>query len=361
MNKTWAAEAISILWKNPPVTALAAIEDRDRRQFYASHVRKLDYYYKDKRTMAKYSTLREMEFPLLKSIDIRTSKNEPKEIMRLCVEFCIRPGLEEVCFEGSGLDSKLLYLLRRQCPNLKKIAFLVDAFYGSSIIDLTEFIDSCKSLRSIDLDSKGSMQDILEQRLGSLLGSLANYNGLEKLHLNMIPKYETFSRVLGSVEQPFKDLRDLSMGPAEARSVSLLVSKPNPLSLTALDLIIDDTNLTINPLPQIGLLENLRNLTIRYEGRRPLSHILPLENLKCLRILDVSGSPLVEEFTDEMFIPMVKNWPELVALQLEGQNSKLSITSLTSLGKHCPRLEACLIEGEYDLTDWQNIPRPIFP
>ena len=378
VNMTWAAEAIRILWKNPPVDALAAIKDRDRRQFYACHVRKLEVCYcKGERRMAVYSTLRDMEFPLLKFINIGVLNNETKNDVRLCFEHCIRPSLEEVHFEGFDLDSKMLHLLRRQCPKLKKIAFHVEAFYGSGISVLTELIDSCKSLKSIYLRTDGSEKDFLEEiefnseigfdagtsraqhdrLLGSLLRSLAHCNGLEELHLNMIPKYETFSGVLGSLEQPFKDLRLLSMKAVlEARTASLLESKPNPNSLTALDLIIRNTTLTTNPLPQIGLLVNLRNLSIIYLGRRPLSRILPLENLKCLRNLRISGSPLVEELTDKMFIPMVENWPELVFLKLEDQNSKLSTTSLTSLGKHCPRLKNCTIKGEYDLNDWQNIP-----
>ena len=66
------------------------------------------------------------------------------------------------------------------------------------------------------------------------------------------------------------------------------------------------------------------------------------------------------KLTDEVFIPMVENWPELEVLDLR-INSELSTSSLTSLGKLCPRLEDLLIDGAYDLTDWQNIPRPIFP
>ena len=236
-------------------------------------------------------------------------------------------------------------------------------------------IDSCKSLRSVSIHSdelyggyeSGSDSDSEfevdraqhEQRLGSLLGSLAQSDGLEELHLNMIPKYKTFSGVLRSLEQPFKDLRDLSMGAAEAGSVSLLASKLNPEYLTALDLIINGMTLMINPLPQVGLLVNLQRLYISYKWA-PLSDILPLKNLKCLRILEFSHSRM-DMFTDEMFISMLENWPELEFLVLTGHMSKLSTTSLTSLGKLCPRLEDCSISGEYDLNDWQNIRRPIFP
>ena len=356
-----------------------AIKDSNRRQFYAPHVRKLEIrYLKDESTVVdQYSTLRDMEFPLLKSLHVVSHYNEwpIRDDFHLCVEYCVRPSLEEVHFMISDLDSKILRLLRRRCPKLKKFDFHVDVFYGTGINALTQLIDGCKSLKSVsihsdeldrgfeDFDSSSDSEVEFvraqhEQRLGSLLRSLAHYKGLEKFHLNMLPKYKTFSRVLRNLEQPFKDVRDLSLEAAEARSVSLLASKLNPEYLTALDIVIDSMTLTFNPLPQIGLLVNLQKLYISYKGE-PLSDIFPLKNLKCLRVFEISDSPM-GEFTDEMFISVLENWPELEVLILEGQNSKLSTTFLTSLGKLCPRLEDCSIQGEYDLNDWQNIPRPIF-
>ena len=60
VNKAWAAEAIRILWRNPPVSALAAIKDRDRRQSYAYHVRKLEV---NSKRVDENSNLHGVEFP----------------------------------------------------------------------------------------------------------------------------------------------------------------------------------------------------------------------------------------------------------------------------------------------------------
>ena len=380
VNKAWAAEAIRVLWKNPPVSALTALKDRDRRQFYACHVRKLEVRSsEDEKLMTDYSTLREMEFPLLKFIYIHNSSNHPS--VRLLAQCCIRPSLEEVHFEGFDLDPTMLYLLRRQCPNLKKIALQVDIFYGPGIRALTELIDNCKSMRSIHLHTDGSEQDLLEEHdfdseiefdaddsraqhdrlLGGLLGSLAYCNGLEELKMNTIHEYKTFSGVLRSLEQPFKDLRTLTMETLlEERSISLLASKLNPDSLTALDLMFNSITLTTNPLQQIALLVNLQNLSISYVDvtvrEYPLSDILPLKNLKRLRSLVISNLPFSPELTDEAFIPMVEKWPELEVLHLDLRNG-LSTTSLISLEKHCPRLKDFISQGEYDLNDWEiNVP-----
>ena len=155
----------------------------------------------------------------------------------------------------------------------------------------------------------------------------------------------------------------------DTKSVSELASKLNPDCIIALDVIIDAHILPTNPLEQIGLLLNLQDLSIDYFGEAKYlapSHMLPLKNLKrvrCLKIYNLHLSPML---TDEDFVSMAENWPELEILEISSQFlniSRLSTTSLTSLGKHCPRLEDLSIVGvgEYDLNDWQNIPRPVFP
>ena len=141
VNKAWSVEAVRILWKNPPLTALAAIKDRDRREFYACHVRKLEFRHRGfrhhgfrgfKTWIAECSILRELELPLLKFIDIYEALGKPKYDVCVCVKCCIRPSLEVVRFEGFHLDSKILHLLRTRGPNLKKITVLVDVFLRAS-------------------------------------------------------------------------------------------------------------------------------------------------------------------------------------------------------------------------------------
>ena len=398
VNKAWAGEAIRFLWQNTPVKALAAIKDRDRRQFYARHVQRLsleDSYWWDEKKMAEYATLRDVELPLLKYTRIiaGTKASEYRNKLYLSIECCIQPSLEEVCFCGDELHSEVIRLLRWRCPKLKKIEFRVDKFHGPGIIDLAELIDSCKSLRSIYLRSGGQeyrfydgrvsdseMQQAEqkelqhEQLLQSLLWSLAHCNCLEELTMNTIRGYRPFYEVSRQLEQPtFKDLRNLTLEDLEdARSVSVLASKLNPDSLASLDVTIDDnevlweTDPNIVPIDlfqQISLLVNLQYLSIYYCTERPSrSDMVPLKNLKRLRSLTIcyQRTDLFPTLADEVFITMVENWPELEVLELK-VSSKLSTASLTSLRTHCPQLEDLIIDGEYDLNDWQDIPRPVFP
>ena len=385
VNKAWAAEAIRILWKSTPVIALAAIKDRDRRQFYAFRVRKLEVCHYESETRATWaaecSTLRDLELPLLKFIDIDEEREFSTFDLRLCVECCIRPSLEVVQYTGSVLDSHILHLLRTHCPNLNKIVVLVYVF--ESVSALAELIDSCKSLRSIilygsdekeyseedefDTGDSGVHADVHEQ----LLRSFACCNSLEEMKVHALFEYPAFCRVLRNTEQPFKDLRCLSFGlRLEAKSASLLVPKLNPHSLTALhlDIVIDGIDSTTNMMPEIGLrLVNLQRLSLEYGNEEDMpfhpNDMIPLQNLKRLRSLQISYLRFLPKLTDELFISMVENWPELEVLQLDlfGADSVLSTKSLTSLGKLCPRLNNCQIIGSYNLTDWQNIPRPIFP
>ena len=162
--------------------------------------------------------------------------------------------------------------------------------------------------------------------------------------------------MLERLKLPFKNLRNLTIG-MEARFVSLLASRLNPTSLTALDLRLTDRQLTFNPLSPILSLVNLQQLSIIYDDNMafgfPSSDILPLKNLKSLRRLDIC-LPLLPVLTDEQFISMVESRPEVEVLDL-ACSCNLSTTSLTALGQHFPQLEDCSMIRDYDLNDWQNI------
>ena len=122
--------------------------------------------------------------------------------------------------------------------------------YESSTSGLAKLIHSCKYLGSIclhcDLEEQESNSEFgseLEDSPASrasypqshrLLRRLARFNGLEELDLRQVFEYKTSSAVLRRLKHPFKNLRNLAMN-TEARSVSLLASKFNPNSLTALD------------------------------------------------------------------------------------------------------------------------------
>ena len=392
VNKTWASEAIRVLWKHPTVKALSRIEDRNRRQFYAGYVEKLQLSYchaftrvSDERVGA-YSKLEKVELPRLKRVSLKYFYGEGEDV-GLGVDSCIVSSLEEVEFQGSYPDEDLIYLLQDRCSNLRRIAFEVRGFVysDSGHNELAEFIRSYnyKSLRSIYLYSEEIQQveaheEILPQEENAerfilsrtahdeqLLTSLANRDGLEELEMNTLFRFGTYKKVLKHIGQPFKDLRKFTFH-TQAMPASFLISKLNPNSLTSLEISIDDIFLEVNPLPEFGRLVNLRNLQITYMQDKtlekfPTSDLLPLKNLKHLRQLLICGDfPLSSKMTDDEFIPLVEHWPELEELQLD-VDCDFSTATLTSLGQHCPRLKSISISGLFDLIDWIDIPRPLFP
>ena len=163
VNKVWSAEAIRVLWNTPPVSALAAIKNRDRRQFYARHAQKLQIYSPkfdfDRRTrepllgmekrIDEYSTLRDLELPQLKWIDIDIKFCEKAEFnyLRLCMEPCIRPNLKEAKIfvdysdAGEGVGEEIFHLLQKQCPQIKKIRELDDRFLPEMYAHVNDMLD----------------------------------------------------------------------------------------------------------------------------------------------------------------------------------------------------------------------------
>ena len=142
--------------------------------------------------------------------------------------------MEEVDYRGFDLDPSVLDLLRSRCPNLKKVAFEVDYFYGEGISSLIRFVDGCKSLRSIRVEGErsevklvakhepnpeiefdaGASRTKYKQLLYRLLWSLAHYDGLEKLELSTFHDDRIMLKLLRQIlhlERPFKDLRKLTL------------------------------------------------------------------------------------------------------------------------------------------------------
>lgn len=170
VNNTWAAEAIRVLWENPPVAALAAIGE-DHRQFYARQARELIF--DGDESGAKHAIFRNLQFPRLRSIIIDYFRPDNGE--KLWLGQYIQPSMEDFSFYGAEPAEDILHLLETRCPRLRSI--LIDfQFEGLTSSRLVKLFDSCKSLSSICLPSNIHIDD-------QLLVCLARHDGLKKLEL----------------------------------------------------------------------------------------------------------------------------------------------------------------------------------
>lgn len=137
VNKTWAVEAIRVLWENPPVTALAAIGE-DHRQFYARQVRELSF--DGDEDGAKHSTFRNPEFPLLNDITIDNFR--PGNGEKLWLGQYIQSSMKDFSFYGAEPAEDILHLLETRCPRLRSIAidFQLEGLTSSRLM---KFFDNC--------------------------------------------------------------------------------------------------------------------------------------------------------------------------------------------------------------------------
>ena len=137
VNKTWAVEAIRVLWENPPVTALAAIGE-DHSQFYARQVRELRF--DGDEDGAKHSTFRNLEFPLLNDITIDNFRPDNGE--KLWLGQYIQSSMKDFSFYGAEPAEDILHLLETRCPRLRSIAidFQLEGLTSSRLM---KFFDNC--------------------------------------------------------------------------------------------------------------------------------------------------------------------------------------------------------------------------
>ncbi|KAE8406250.1 hypothetical protein BDV37DRAFT_270144 [Aspergillus pseudonomiae] len=349
VNKSWAAEAISVLWQKPPVAALASSLDH-HRQFYARQVRELNF--GGQEDGKQHTCFRTLEFPRLKrlTIDLYVPENGEK----LWLGQYIQPSLEEFRFYGSEPAEDLLNLLETRCPRLQSV--LIDyAFEGINTDRLIKFFDGCRSLRSIRLPS--FMDAFVDDQM---LAYLARHNGLEDLELGKTITYGMIERAMDGVEAPFKSIRRLTV---QLRSKAVEPLTAAIKSATNLVLTVDDNELS--PFPLVRSLTKLTELEIAFcqDGLWPATDLLALKGLKNLRRLCISSfedPPAFPALTDQEFIQIFEDMRDLQDLVFQVQ-CKLSIVAITSLGTHCRELESCEIFGSYDLHGWSTIERPLFP
>ena len=199
------------------------------------------------------------------------------------------------------------------------------------------FFDSCSSLKSIHLAAGDDRIPIDDQ----LLAYFAGCSKLEELQLGGTLTYETLCKALETTDQlqPFKNIRLLLLYDMDSISVPLLVKVlKGAKSLTALNITPDDFD--INPLPHVSSLVNLQQLYIcswcsSDWTRSDFLTLSNLKNLKGLLIRPLAGYLTCFDMTDEDFISVFENLPELEELEFP-LDCELSIASLNALGTCCP-------------------------
>lgn len=355
VNKTWGAEAVRVLWENPPPRGLAEITDIDRRQFYTRYVRELEM---NGDEWVHHNDFHTLEFPRLRSVLIdATYMGRDGEQEEVWIGQYIQPALEDfTCYAtGPAGNENVLQLLGTRCPRLASVT-IGCALEGLNSASLCGFIDRCRSLRSFGVvDGKTAPID------DRVLSSLASHDGLEELEVEPFVRHEMFVNSFQHVDRPFKGIQQLKVH-MEPKTVPLLVPAIKNIRLLSLTL----ANGEISPWPHLSSLTSLRDLAIMYEDSAELSsndfqYVKGL-GLHRLVVCSIHGDLTAPTLTDDEFIPVIETQPALGELDLE-VHASLTVLSFISLGRKCRYLRECGIYGTYDLSPLLDIDPspPLFP
>lgn len=349
VNREWAEAGTHILWKSPPVTALAAVSP-DRRQYYANKIS--DLFFEGVEEGEHHATFKDLSFPRLKTVYVERVKLKKHD--KLYLTQYMQPQLKAFHFLGGGVCENALTTLASSCPALEEL-HLDDPVDASSQEEYLEFFETCKSLEVICLGYGWT-----ELVTPELFAGLAGHERLEKLDIRPLVEDYTIQEALSMTSSPFCNLQNLHLR-LESQSVARLASVAK--SLSVLFLIIEDSE--YDALASLGSLSRMIHLELTFlddielsqQGFSALGNMKRLENL----LLESRGALLDAMWMDDnLFIEFTSKLPKLTSLDLK-LDSVITTQALTSLARSHPHLDSLDIFGEFDLSDWARLTQPLFP
>jgi hypothetical protein len=366
VNKLWADEATSILWRRYP--HLAALENMKaaRRQWYAEKVEQLFISSPSPESGEDLSYLKELEWPNLKDLELEADwKRHGASLQHM-----LHRNLEHL--EISAAQSRvpeyiaeaLLPIMFDSCDNLQSIAIGLDAIDPNKpinmqvISDLLDAKPSIKDIRIMNANVFG--KDVLFRRL-------CHRSGLEALEIDLDPGLQLLPFLQDvSMSNSFASLRKLHVMcyPDIALALPEHLPKVQQLSIdiarvpkqSVQDSDIEVLNLLLASLKGCQHLEllkvNVGQLATdfpsvksmpRLDGGSLVDFATACSSIKDLTLL-VSQPAAIDasDITSSQFDLFCQRAPRLTHLSLKfhpGTTVALEETALQSLGAHCPRLE----------------------
>ena len=344
VNWLWFAAASRVLWRVPPVSALAKVRE-DERQKYATHIRQL--YFKGNEDRALHSIFRNLRFPQLRYIDIDHVLFETEQFLPLGQY--IQGQLKHFKFCGYRAVEDVVDLLTARCPNLESVDLGFKNRWRPSSEYLIRFFDD-KSLKSICINHH--MTESVDRKLVAYLSS---YNSLEKLTLWTPLDTQRLNGAFNPNEYiHFPNLRYLDLQ-INVSYIPQLVKSIQPTN-NLIELHLTAEGDSVNPLPHVCELKSLKVLCIHYlrPAQWPVIDILALTGLPYLFILRITSLGVLDtnlecpQLTDQTFAYVLQSKQFLRELVFEVR-SNLTVEAIVCLGMYCRQLRVCQLSGLYDL------------
>ncbi|XP_014556724.1 hypothetical protein COCVIDRAFT_26534 [Bipolaris victoriae FI3] len=380
VNKLWADEGTSILWRRYP--HLQALDDMapTRRQWYANKVERL-FVLGPPDDETNFDYLRDLNWPNLKTLELEVDwcKHEKG------INSMLHAGLQHLEFLGpQSCGSE--YIARTILPALFK-PNLVSIHIGPDVVDLEDplhhqvlldLLASAPSISDVRIMNAGfSGKDVIFKTFSQRLG-------LEALQIDLDPGLQLLPYFSGpnALPSPFLSLRRLHIMCYPEIALALL---PQLQLIEDLQLDIaripdqvqheEDTdilNRIIVPLVQCQQLQSLKinigQLAVDFPSATscPALSGVALTNLaaSCPKLQDVSlstsgpGGINGSTISSSQFETFCKGLPGLVNLELKFHPQTaidLEFTALGSLGKNCHQLETLRLRISCHLPDLQIV------
>ncbi|KAF1935968.1 hypothetical protein EJ02DRAFT_388195 [Clathrospora elynae] len=381
VNKLWAEEGTSILWKRyPHLPALQAMAP-DRRQWYANKVERLFVLGPPPESEADWAYLEGMQWPKLKILELEVDWKRHEQRVRTM----LHAGLEHLEFlapqSGSSqyIAGSVLPALFAPCANLRTIHFGPDALDHQDPVhsqELIELLESSQSIVDVRVINTGFIgKDTLFRRL-------SQRPGLEALEIDLEPGLQLLPSLSGTITlpSPFASLRRLHLMcypeialalPVHLRLVEHvqidMARIPNQLRHESDMRVLDDILSELAQCPELRSLRvNVGQLALDFPSAvsRPSLSGMALVKL-------ASGCHNLQEFhllasepaaidgsmvSSRHFDAFCRNLPHLksLSLKLHPQTAfDLESTALRSLGRYCARLETLRLKVSLQLPSLQ--------
>jgi hypothetical protein len=385
VNKLWADEATSILWKRYP--HLAALENMQaaRRQWYAEKVEQLYISSPSLESGEDLLYLEQLNWPNLKDLELEADwKRHGTSLQHM-----LHRNLEhlEISAAQSGesvyIAETLLSSLFASCDNLQSISIGLDTIDPKKPLHnqvLSELLDAKPSIKDIRLMNANVFGKDM------LFGRLCHRSGLDALEIDLDPGLQLLPLLQdGSMSNGFASLRKLRVMcyPEIALALPAHLPKVQQLSIdiaripkqSVQDTDIDVLNSLLSSLRQCPHLELLKVNIGQLATDFPSMKALPTLNgsslvdfaTACPKVKDVTllvshpSSIDASNITSAQFDQFCQLVPGLTHLSLKfhpGTTVALEETALQSLGKHCSHLEVLRLKIALQLPSLVTIESP---
>ncbi|KAF1845607.1 uncharacterized protein K460DRAFT_366459 [Cucurbitaria berberidis CBS 394.84] len=377
VNKMWADEGTSLLWKRYPHLPALSGMNFDRRQEYANKVERLFVLGPSSDSDEDLTYLEGLTWPNLTSLELEVDWKAHGRSF----ENMLHEGLEHLEFSGPQTgDSKfiaevLLPTLFAPCRNLQSVHF------GPSAIDpedpvhtraLSDVLDSVPSIKDVRIMNTNFFGKDL------LFGRLIQRPGLEALELDLDPGLQLLSQLSSpsALSSPFASLKHLHIMcypeialalPGHLRHIEDLqldVARiPNQPFLDSDMSILDELLDALSQCPKLQSLRvNIGQLALNFPSSSswPLLSGTTLIKLAtgCSKLQDLSllasESAAIDGsiISSAQFDEFCRNAPHLKNLSLKFHPSTviaLESVAIQSLGKHCALLEVLRLKSALQL------------